>query len=168
MCFCLSGSMIHWWTHSSSLAFSLTALYPVFSGQDTGCFLDFLCIFLLVSSLSSDSINLLPPTLLDLFVLLLGFFFFQPVCRISWVHIYPPFTPVLLLLFLPSYTVPCLLVRGVWAMLSSPTVILQPYGLPVYPQTTTCYPGIVQVNSPSYVVLLQMIKFILVFTTLNH
>ncbi|XP_061531660.1 RNA binding protein fox-1 homolog 1-like [Phyllopteryx taeniolatus] len=29
-------------------------------------------------------------------------------------------------------------------MLSSPTVILQPYGLPVYPQTTTCYPGIVQ------------------------
>jgi len=29
-------------------------------------------------------------------------------------------------------------------MLSSPTVILQPYGLPVYPQTTTCYPSIVQ------------------------
>ncbi|XP_077455807.1 RNA binding protein fox-1 homolog 1-like [Stigmatopora argus] len=29
-------------------------------------------------------------------------------------------------------------------MLSSPTVILQPYGLPVYPQTTTCYPGLVQ------------------------
>ncbi|KAM8826139.1 RNA binding protein fox-1 homolog 1-like [Synchiropus picturatus] len=33
-------------------------------------------------------------------------------------------------------------------MLSSPTVILQPYGLPVYPQTTTCYPGIVQ-GAPS-------------------
>uniref|UniRef100_A0A8C6M4L0 RNA binding protein fox-1 homolog n=1 Tax=Nothobranchius furzeri TaxID=105023 RepID=A0A8C6M4L0_NOTFU len=32
-------------------------------------------------------------------------------------------------------------------MLSSPTVILQPYGLPVYPQTTACYPSIVQVNS---------------------
>ncbi|XP_037532820.1 RNA binding protein fox-1 homolog 1-like [Nematolebias whitei] len=29
-------------------------------------------------------------------------------------------------------------------MLSSPTVILQPYGLSVYPQTTTCYPSIVQ------------------------
>ncbi|MEQ2174412.1 RNA binding protein fox-1 1-like [Goodea atripinnis] len=29
-------------------------------------------------------------------------------------------------------------------MLSSPTVILQPYGLPVYPQTTACYPSIVQ------------------------
>ncbi|KAL6109393.1 uncharacterized protein ACO6RY_12533 [Pungitius sinensis] len=29
-------------------------------------------------------------------------------------------------------------------MLSSPTVILQPYGLPVYPQTATCYPGLVQ------------------------
>uniref|UniRef100_A0A3Q3WTV7 RNA binding protein fox-1 homolog n=1 Tax=Mola mola TaxID=94237 RepID=A0A3Q3WTV7_MOLML len=29
-------------------------------------------------------------------------------------------------------------------MLSSPTVILQPYGLPVYPQTTSCYPSIVQ------------------------
>lgn len=29
-------------------------------------------------------------------------------------------------------------------MLSSPTVILQPYGLPVYPQATTCYPSIVQ------------------------
>ncbi|XP_036394134.1 RNA binding protein fox-1 homolog 1-like isoform X2 [Megalops cyprinoides] len=29
-------------------------------------------------------------------------------------------------------------------MLSSPTVILQPYGLPVYPQTASCYPGIVQ------------------------
>ncbi|XP_068998748.1 RNA binding protein fox-1 homolog 1-like [Embiotoca jacksoni] len=29
-------------------------------------------------------------------------------------------------------------------MLSSPTVILQPYGLPVYPQTTTCYPGLLQ------------------------
>ncbi|KAM7383367.1 hypothetical protein PAMP_003027 [Pampus punctatissimus] len=31
-------------------------------------------------------------------------------------------------------------------MLSSPTVILQPYGLPVYPQTTTCYPNIVQLS----------------------
>lgn len=29
-------------------------------------------------------------------------------------------------------------------MLSSPTVILQPYGLPVYPQATTCYPSLVQ------------------------
>ncbi|XP_057197034.1 RNA binding protein fox-1 homolog 1-like isoform X2 [Triplophysa rosa] len=29
-------------------------------------------------------------------------------------------------------------------MLSSPTVILQPYGLPVYPQTASCYPGLVQ------------------------
>ncbi|TNN81043.1 RNA binding protein fox-1 1-like [Liparis tanakae] len=29
-------------------------------------------------------------------------------------------------------------------MLSSPTVILQPYGLPMYPQTSSCYPGIVQ------------------------
>ncbi|KAM3872834.1 RNA binding protein fox-1 homolog 1-like [Diretmus argenteus] len=29
-------------------------------------------------------------------------------------------------------------------MLSSPTVILQPYGLPVYPQTTSCYPSLVQ------------------------
>uniref|UniRef100_A0A667XX75 RNA binding protein fox-1 homolog n=1 Tax=Myripristis murdjan TaxID=586833 RepID=A0A667XX75_9TELE len=29
-------------------------------------------------------------------------------------------------------------------MLSSPTVIIQPYGLPVYPQTTSCYPSIVQ------------------------
>ncbi|XP_072534978.1 RNA binding protein fox-1 homolog 1-like [Salminus brasiliensis] len=29
-------------------------------------------------------------------------------------------------------------------MLSSPTVILQPYGLPVYPQTASCYPSLVQ------------------------
>ncbi|XP_028325603.1 RNA binding protein fox-1 homolog 1-like isoform X2 [Gouania willdenowi] len=29
-------------------------------------------------------------------------------------------------------------------MLSSPTVILQPYGLPVYPQTAACYPSLVQ------------------------
>uniref|UniRef100_A0A8D3APF6 RNA binding protein fox-1 homolog n=1 Tax=Scophthalmus maximus TaxID=52904 RepID=A0A8D3APF6_SCOMX len=29
-------------------------------------------------------------------------------------------------------------------MLSSPTMILQPYGLPVYPQTTACYPSLVQ------------------------
>ncbi|XP_076010866.1 RNA binding protein fox-1 homolog 1-like [Genypterus blacodes] len=29
-------------------------------------------------------------------------------------------------------------------MLSSPTVILQPYGLPVYPQTSTCYSSLVQ------------------------
>ncbi|XP_061802023.1 RNA binding protein fox-1 homolog 1-like [Nerophis lumbriciformis] len=29
-------------------------------------------------------------------------------------------------------------------MLSSPAVILQPYGLPVYPQSSTCYPSLVQ------------------------
>ncbi|CAL8247302.1 unnamed protein product [Lota lota] len=29
-------------------------------------------------------------------------------------------------------------------MLSSPTVILSPYGLPVYPQTASCYPSLVQ------------------------
>lgn len=29
-------------------------------------------------------------------------------------------------------------------MLSSPTVILQPYGLPVYPQAGSCYPSLVQ------------------------
>ncbi|KAM6936057.1 RNA binding protein fox-1 homolog 1-like isoform 2-T2 [Lycodopsis pacificus] len=33
-------------------------------------------------------------------------------------------------------------------MLSSPTMILQPYGLPVYPQTATCYPSIVQGGPP--------------------
>ncbi|KAJ3598580.1 hypothetical protein NHX12_002089 [Muraenolepis orangiensis] len=33
-------------------------------------------------------------------------------------------------------------------MLSSPTVILQPYGLPVYPQTASCYPGLVQIYAP--------------------
>ncbi|KAM6967720.1 RNA binding protein fox-1 homolog 1-like [Aplochiton taeniatus] len=33
-------------------------------------------------------------------------------------------------------------------MLSSPTMILQPYGLPVYPQTASCYPGIVQGGPP--------------------
>lgn len=32
MCFCLSGCMINWWTHRSSLAFSFTALNPIFSG----------------------------------------------------------------------------------------------------------------------------------------
>ena len=35
------------------------------------------------------------------------------------------------------------------AMLSSPTVILSPYGLPVYQQSASCYPGLVQVMSPS-------------------
>ena len=35
------------------------------------------------------------------------------------------------------------------AMLSSPTVILSPYGLPVYPQSASCYPGLVQVMFPS-------------------
>ncbi|XP_069039114.1 RNA binding protein fox-1 homolog 1-like [Lepisosteus oculatus] len=29
-------------------------------------------------------------------------------------------------------------------MLSSPTVVLHPYGLPVYPQTASCYPSLVQ------------------------
>ncbi|KAK9513904.1 hypothetical protein VZT92_027405 [Zoarces viviparus] len=33
-------------------------------------------------------------------------------------------------------------------MLSSPTMILQPYGLPVYPQTAACYPSIVQGGPP--------------------
>ena len=35
------------------------------------------------------------------------------------------------------------------AMLSSPTVILSPYGLPVYPQSASCYPGLVQVMFPA-------------------
>ncbi|XP_035019215.1 RNA binding protein fox-1 homolog 1-like isoform X1 [Hippoglossus stenolepis] len=33
-------------------------------------------------------------------------------------------------------------------MLSSPTMILQPYGLPVYQQPPTCYPGMVQGGAP--------------------
>ena len=152
MCFCLSGYMINWWTHRRSLAFSFTALYPVFPGQDTACFVDFPWVFFSdISERLSRALTFSPFTLLDLLVSPFGdfflFFFSKPDCLLSCAHINPSFPPALLFLFLPSSTVPSLLVSDFWAMLSSPTVILQPYGLPVYPQTTTCYPSIVQVNS---------------------
>lgn len=77
-------------------------------------------------------------------------FFSQPGCLLSCVHTrlsFPPccplsFSPPIFLRSLFSLPVICF-----GAMLSSPTVILQPYGLSVYPQTTTCYPSIVQVNT---------------------
>lgn len=86
------------------------------------------------------------PVFSDLLFTLAGIFLIsRPVWHISSVHINASYTPVLLL-FLLSSIVPVFLVCSFWAMLSSPAVILQPYGLPVYPQTTTCYPSIVQVN----------------------
>lgn len=75
---------------------------------------------------------------------------FQPDRLLFCVYINPSFPPALL--FLPFSSIPHLLVCRFWAMLSSPTVILQPYGLPVYPQATTCYPSIVQVNFLIYTV----------------
>lgn len=152
MCFCLSGCTINWWTHRSSLAFSFTALNPIFSG----CFGGFPCVFLLDFILEAKvlSVVFFPTSLTFLEFLFPSFgifplFFkkkFQPDRLLFCVYINPSFPPALLFLFLPFSSVPHLLVCGFWAMLSSPTVILQPYGLPVYPQATTCYPSIVQVN----------------------
>ncbi len=153
MCFCLSGCMINWWTHRSPLAFSFNAVYPVFSRRDVGCFVDF--VFSSTQRLNRV-LTFFPFALLDLL--------FSPVWIFSsffpWLPAFlcayqPSFSPAFIFLFLPSSTVHWLLVRGFWAMLSSPTVILQPYGLPVYPQTTTCYPSIVQVNSLWFVVWTQ-------------
>lgn len=152
MCFCPSGCMIDWWTHRSSLAFSFTALNPIFSG----CFRDFPCIFLLGSLWRwSKSVFFFfsPLSLSWIFCFLyLGFFLLFAFLFPAWLpallcaHRPFLFPPAVLFLFLPSSSVPRVLVCGFWAMLSSPTVILQPYGLPVYPQATTCYPSIVQVN----------------------
>lgn len=92
------------------------------------------------------SLNLFAFSLLDLLFLPLGFL----------THSLIAYTPTLaytsflfhVVLYLTYSPRSCLFLCGFWAMLSSPTVILQPYGLPVYPQTTTCYPSIVQVKSP--------------------
>lgn len=106
-----------------------------------------LSFFFLLSDVVEYSLNLFAFFLKDLLYLLLVFFF-------SWNHTawllalqcaHQPFL-LPLVLYLTYSTLPSSLC-GFWDMLSSPTVILQPYGLPVYPQTTTCYPSIVQVNS---------------------
>lgn len=80
MCFCLSGYMIDWWTHRRSLAFSFIALYPVFPGQDTACFVDFLWVFFSdISERLSSALTFSPLTLLDLLGSPFGdFFFFFP------------------------------------------------------------------------------------------
>ena len=151
MCFCLSGCTINWWTNRSSLAFSFTALYPVFSWQDTGCFVEsslYFHLWLVCKVKQSLTLShLLGSALFSCWDFFFSFFFHSLVsCSAVWISSLP-LPPALLLLFLPSSTVPCFLVRSFWAMLSSPTMILQPYGLPVYQQTPTCYPGIVQVKT---------------------
>lgn len=145
MCFCLSGYMVNWWTNRSPLAFSFTALYPVFFRQDGNCLVDFLCIVFFDSVTGVEySLNLFAVSLSDLLFLLFGFLSYSLITSTPvWISASPsPCCPL-------PHIFPCsrLFVCGFWAMLSSPTVILQPYGLPVYPQTTTCYPSIVQVNS---------------------
>lgn len=78
MCFCLSGCMVNWWTNRSPLAFSFTALYPVFLRQDSDCLVDFLyVIFFWLSEGFEYSRNLFSFSLKGLLFLLLGFFFFS-------------------------------------------------------------------------------------------
>lgn len=74
MCFCLSGCMVNWWTNRSPLAFSFTALYPVFFRQDGNCLVDFLYIvfFNWVTGVEY-SLNLFAVSLSDLLFLLFGF-----------------------------------------------------------------------------------------------
>lgn len=104
MCFCLSGYMIDWWTHRRSLAFSFTALYPVFPGQDTACFVDFLWVFFSdISERLSRALTFSPLTLLDLLGSPFGDFyllFSKPDCLLC-VQINPSFPPAFLLPFPP-------------------------------------------------------------------
>lgn len=109
----------------------------------SGLALRFLCSWL--SARVDYSLNLFAFSLSDLLFLPLGFLTLSLIA----------YTPARISIFpVPCRPLPhifprsCLFLCGFWAMLSSPTVILQPYGLPVYPQTTTCYPSIVQVKSP--------------------
>lgn len=160
MCFHLSDSLINWWSRSSPLAFSYAALYPSFPVFKL---LVNLCVFSGSSARSKQSLNLLRPDPLWIFYLFqpdwifLSYFIFVTPALLSARR---PFRSVVIL-FLPSSTLPCLLVCGFWAMLSSPTVILQPYGLPVYPQTTTCYPSIVQVKYTSWPIQSMFVTLIL-------
>lgn len=77
MCFCLSDSMIDWWTHRSSLAFSFSALDPVFSGQDVCCFVDFLTLTI-SASLNWVLTFFFPHPFGSSDFLLLGFFLLLP------------------------------------------------------------------------------------------
>lgn len=167
---CVSVCQAAWSTdgHTEAHLLSLSLLHILsFPDRTLVVFWTFLVIFLCNSAASLKETQPSFPSLSWIFsFLFLGFSFFffscltvcSPVCKS--IHHFPP---ALLFLFLPPSTVPSLLVCGFWAMLSSPTVILQPYGLPVYPQTTTCYPSIVQVKT-----LLHLISKLscLVFTSL--
>lgn len=82
MCFCLSGCMVNWWTNRSPLAFSFTALYPVFLRQGSDCLVDFLyVIFFWPSDGVEYSLNLFTFSLKELLFLLLGFFSFFLFCN---------------------------------------------------------------------------------------
>ncbi len=99
----------------------------------------------------TPAISAVQPTLLLLFFFIPLDLFFSSVwilnilsLVLSWFRdspslLSPPGLPSLL-------AVPFSVLFSAMHMLSSPTVILQPYGLPVYPQTASCYPSIVQVN----------------------
>lgn len=147
---CVSICQAAWSTDGLAVAHLLSlTLHCILLFRSSIVLVD-LCIFLrLVRKVKTES-EPSPSTLLWIFYLFQPdwifffflLFFFSPL--LLWVVTglcVPPVT-----LFLPSSTLPCVLVCGFWAMLSSPTVILQPYGLPVYPQTTACYPSIVQVK----------------------
>lgn len=86
MCFCLSGCMVNWWTNRSPLAFSFTALYPVFLRQGSDCFVDFLhVIFFWLSDGVESSLNLFSFSLKDLLFLQLGLFFLV-ITRLGFLH----------------------------------------------------------------------------------
>lgn len=151
---CVSICQAAWSTDGLAVAHLLSlTLHCILLFRSSIVLVD-LCIFSGSSARLKQSLNLLLPqpsgssicsNQTGYFFSFFCFFFFFPL--LLWVVTGLCFPRVIL--FLPSSTLPCVLVCGFWAMLSSPTVILQPYGLPVYPQTTTCYPSIVQVKFKS-------------------
>ena len=131
----LSIRLANWQTLRSSLGFPSALQYLFSAGQDQFTF-----------SFSSRSLLDYFPIYLFIYCFLLLYYF---VC--GWTPALHCFVSIFISLFQsnlppPPFSVTAAVCR---AMLSSPTVILSPYGLPVYQQSASCYPGLVQVMSPS-------------------
>ena len=126
MCFCLSG-----WPTDRPSEVSLVLVNSLS----------------LLGRISSAPLSFPSRSLLDSFPISLNFFNFSIfLVLLDTFHcIVSIFIPLLLSHLPPLFPVTAEVCK---AMLSSPTVILQPYGLPVYPQTASCYPGLVQVMCP--------------------
>lgn len=89
MCFCLSGCMVNWWTNRSPLAFSFTALYPVFLRQGSNCLLDSLYAFCFwLNDRVEYGLNLFAFSLNNFLFLLLGFFFFRNHTPLPHIFLY--------------------------------------------------------------------------------